>query len=70
MKRIDAAMARHLDIVHYYNTLLKVVEDEKRHIIALNEVLGELRGMMGAENNRELIEAVKALLRENADGRF
>jgi mRNA interferase MazF len=43
MKRIDVAIAKHLGIVRHYNTLLKVVEDDKRHIVALNNVLGELR---------------------------
>jgi hypothetical protein len=29
MKRIDAAIAKHLDIIHHYNTLLKVIEAVK-----------------------------------------
>ena len=62
MKLIDAALARHLDIIHHYNTLLKVVEDNKRHIDILNSVLDKLREITGAENNTELVETIKTLV--------
>jgi mRNA interferase MazF len=65
MKRIDAAIAKHLDIIHHYSTLLKVIKDDKRHISALNGVLEELREITGAKDNKELIETAKALFGKN-----
>jgi mRNA interferase MazF len=70
MKQIDAAIAKHLDVIHHYNTLLKIIEDDKRHISALNSVLEELRGITGASNNKELIEAVRALFGKNTSNDF
>jgi mRNA-degrading endonuclease toxin of MazEF toxin-antitoxin module len=70
MKYIDAAIAKHLDIIHHYNTLLNVVEDNKKHIEVLNSVLDNLRSITGAKDNKALLEAVKELtLRENNEGR-
>ncbi|MDR1322401.1 MAG: type II toxin-antitoxin system PemK/MazF family toxin [Gracilibacteraceae bacterium] len=70
MKQIDAAIAKHLDVIHHYNTLLKVIEDDKRHVSALNSVLEELRGITGAPNNKELVEAVRALFGKNTNDDF
>jgi len=62
MKLIDAAIAKHLDIIHHYNTLLKVVEDNKTHIDALNSILSNLREITGTINNIELVESIKTLI--------
>ena len=61
MKLIDAAIAKHLDIIHHYNTLLRVIEDNKRHIDTLNSVLSNLREITGTKNDIELVEAIKTL---------
>jgi mRNA interferase MazF len=68
VKHIDSAIAKHLDIIHHYNTLLNVIEDDKRHINALNSVLDDLRNMTGTKDNRQLLEAVKELILEKDNG--
>ena len=62
MTQIDAAAARHLDLMRHYNALAKVVEDKEKHIVALNSVLEKLRGMTGTATNQELIGAVDLLI--------
>ena len=62
MKKIDAALAQHLDLMRHYNTLLKSAEDKKKHVDALNNVLRKLRDMTNSESNQELIEAVERLI--------
>jgi mRNA interferase MazF len=62
MKRIDAAIAKHLDITHHYDTLLNVIEDNKRHIDALNSILSNLRKITETKDNNALLEAVKGLI--------
>ena len=64
VKHIDSAIAKHLDIIHHYNTLLNVIEDDKKHIDALNSVLNDLLNMTGTKDNRQLLEAVKELTLE------
>jgi mRNA interferase MazF len=61
MKQIDAAAARHLDLMRHYNTLLKASEDKGKHIDALNGALEKLRNITGTGNNQELVEAVERL---------
>ena len=67
MEMIDAAIAKHLDIIHHYNTLLKVAEDNIKHIGALNSVLSNLREITGAKNNMELVESIKKMILEKND---
>ena len=61
MNRIDAAIARQLDIMRYYNTLKSVIQDNKEHILRLNTVLERLCEMTGAKNNNDLITKVESL---------
>jgi len=65
MKLIDAAIARHLDLMHHYNTLAKAYEDRENYIDTLSNVLSKLRDITGTENNMELVEAVERLSSEN-----
>jgi mRNA interferase MazF len=64
MKQIDAAIAKHLDIIHHYNTLLKIVEDNKKHSDILDSVLSNLRKITGTKNNIELTEVIQALVKK------
>jgi mRNA interferase MazF len=65
MKQIDAAIARHLDLMHHYNTIMKTAEDKGKHVDLLNGILEKLRNVTGTGNNQELVEAVERLV---ADG--
>jgi hypothetical protein len=65
MDKIDAAIARHLDVIHHYNTLLAVIQDDKDHIEKLNNVLNKLREVTGAVSNMGLLEAVEKLVAES-----
>jgi mRNA interferase MazF len=67
MDKIDAAIARHLDVIRHYNTLLAIIQDDKDHIEKLNTVLNKLREVTGAVNNMGLLEAVKKLVAESAE---
>jgi len=62
VKQIDAAIARHLDLMHHYNTLVKAIEDKEKHVDTLNDVLGKLREITGTGSNQELIGAVEQLV--------
>ena len=62
IKQIDAAMARHLDLMHHYNTLMKAAEDKEKHIDILNDVLRKLRDITNTGNNQELVSAVEQLI--------
>ena len=62
MKLIDAAIARHLDLMHHYNTLVKVIEDKEKHVDALNDILEKLRNITGTVTNQELLEVVEQLI--------
>jgi mRNA interferase MazF len=62
MNRIDAAIARHLDVMRHYSTLQSVIQDNKDHIERLNSVLERLCKMTGVENNKDLIAAVESLI--------
>jgi mRNA interferase MazF len=64
MKQIDAAMARHLDLMHHYNTLVKVIEDKEKHVDLLSNVLSELHNLTGTEDNQELLKAVEQMVAE------
>ena len=64
MNRIDAAVARHLDIMRHYSTLQSVIEDDKDHIAQLNSVLERLCEMTGAKNNKDLISTVESIIAE------
>ena len=64
IKQIDAAMARHLDLMHHYNTLVKAIEDKEKHVDTLNDVLGKLRDITGTGSNQDLIDAVEHLVSE------
>jgi mRNA interferase MazF len=65
MKRIDAAAARHLDLMRHYNAVVKAKEDREKHVDALAGILSKLRAMTGADSNQTLIEAVEKLIAEN-----
>lgn len=67
LKLIDAAVARHLDIMHHYNALVKTLEDKEKHIEILSGALSSLRDMTGTENNKDLIEAVENLISVNGE---
>ena len=62
MNKIDAAIARHLDIMWHYSTLQSVIQDSKDHIERLNSVLERLREMMDVKNNKDLITVVENLI--------
>ena len=62
MKQIDAAMARHLDLMHHYNTLVKAIEDKEKHVDTLNDVLEKLRDITGTVTNQELLVVVEQLI--------
>ena len=67
LKQIDAAMARHLDLMQYYNTLVKAAEDREKHVVALSGILEKLRVLTETDNNDKLMEAVEKLIAENAN---
>jgi mRNA interferase MazF len=68
MKMVDAALARHLDLMRYYNTLTNINNDKSKHINAINDFLFKLRNITGARDNKELLETVRKLIeRQNAD---
>ena len=69
LKKIDAAIARHLGLMHHYNTLLKATEEKGKHIDALNVILDKLREITNAVNNQELVAAVEKLIIENSKKR-
>jgi len=62
MNKIDAAIARHLDIMRHYSTLQSVIQDNKDHIERLNSVLERLREMMDVENNNDICAAIVNLI--------
>ena len=62
MNNIDAAIARHLDIMRHYGTLQSIIQDNKDHIGRLNSVLERLCEMTGANNNNDLIAIVESLI--------
>ena len=62
MNKIDAAIARHLDIMRHYSTLQSVIQDNKDHIERLNSVLERLCEMTGAKNNKDLISTVESMI--------
>ena len=64
IKQIDAAAARHLDLMRHYNAIVKAAADKDKHIDLLNDVLKELRSITKSETNQGLIEIVKKLLAE------
>jgi mRNA interferase MazF len=67
MKAIDAAIARHLDIMRYYNALENELADKKIHAKKLTATLSRLRQLTGADNNEELVVMVEKLLAEGKD---
>ena len=66
LKQIDAAAARHLNLMHHYNTLAKASEDKDKHLDALNSVLVKLRDIANVESNKELVESVEKLIAKHA----
>jgi len=62
MDKIDAAIARQLDIMRHYSTLQSVIQDNKDHIERLNSVLERLCEMTGTKNNKDLIATVESLI--------
>ena len=62
MNLIDAAAARHLDLMRHYNAIVKVSEDREKYITALTDVLSKLRDITGTGSNDELLDAVKKLI--------
>jgi len=62
---IDAAVARHLDLMHHYNTLMNTIEDKEKHVESLSGVLGKLKDITGAADNAALVEAVTRMVAEN-----
>ena len=62
MNEIDAAIARHLDIMRHYSTLQSVIQDNQDHIRRLNSVLERLCEITGAKNNKDLVAAVESLI--------
>jgi mRNA interferase MazF len=67
IKLIDAAIARHMDIMKYYNTLVKAAEDREKYIERLLGTLDELRDITSVENDQELVVAVKRLAESSKD---
>jgi mRNA interferase MazF len=67
MKQIDATIARHLDLMHHYNTQVKIVEDKNKHADALNTVLELLRDITDTETNQELVKFIKELVATQAN---
>ena len=67
MKLIDEAVARHLDLMHYFNALVKTINDREKYIDILNGVLSDLRDKTGAKTNQELLATFEALLSKCRD---
>jgi len=65
MKEIDIAIARHLDIMHHYNTITKVLDDKQVYIEKLIGVLTTLREIVNVETNDELINTVSILANQS-----
>ena len=59
---LDAAIARHLDLMHHYNTLARAIEDKEKYVDTLNDVLRKLRDITETGSNQELIDAVEQLV--------
>jgi len=65
IKKIDAAVARHLDLMHHYNALVNAAEDKEKYVETLSNVLNTLKDMTGTKTNKELVEAVEKLVGKN-----
>jgi mRNA interferase MazF len=62
MKQIDAAIARHLDLMRHYNALVNAAEDREKYVETLSDVLNRLKDITGTKTNQALIEAVENLV--------
>ena len=62
MKKIDAAIARQLDIMQHYNKLQSIIQDNNDHIERLNSILEKLREMTNTKNNNDLITSIENLI--------
>ena len=58
-------MARHLDLMHYYNALIQAAEDREKYVETLVGILNKIRTITGTKTNQELVEMVERLIAEN-----
>jgi mRNA-degrading endonuclease toxin of MazEF toxin-antitoxin module len=66
MDAVDTALARHLDLLHHYATVMRISSDKDDRINRLNDLLSSLRSITGAESNKALLDKVTALV-ENSE---
>ena len=45
IKAIDTALARHLDLLHYYAGVQRILKDKEDHIERLNSLLSSIRAL-------------------------
>ena len=62
MKLIDAAAARHLDLMQHYNAIVNASKDREKYVAVLLDILSKLRSITGVGNNEELIITVRTLV--------
>ena len=62
IEAVDTALARHLDLLHHYAGLQRIIKDKEDHIDRLNTLLTNLRKVTGVDDNKALLEKITALL--------
>jgi len=62
---IDTALARHLDLIHHYAGIKRVLNDKEDHIDRLNTLLSTLRDITGVTDNKTLITKITTLIEQS-----
>ena len=62
MKKVDKAIARNIDIFGYYVRLKNMYEDKLTYIDKMNEILDEVKDLLGVEDNKKIAEELKKVL--------
>jgi len=59
---IDTALARHLDLLHYYARVDRMLKDKEDHLNRLNSLLSSIRALTGVDDNKALLDRITSLI--------